>query len=137
MKFSVIILPILLFFQTLVGEEVKKDLVNRALEISPYNATAYGFIVVLLILVSILLYRNWMKADKALDKKDDYIAEVIREYNQETLRTLNMLEIRLSDQKMFGDTMVSIKADIATMKTIIETRIDRINDKIDSLHKNK
>lgn len=97
------------------------DTINRAWEVSPYNALGYGLSLVVLIIVSMIFFNNWRQEVKYSRQRDNKVIE----FNNVVIQWMQKVEIRLEDQQSYGHSLTDIKN---TIEDVLRT-----NEEIKSL----
>ena len=80
-------------------------IIEEGLKITPYNATAFGALVVVLAIAVVVLWRKLAKAE--LDYK---------ELAKEVVEVLAKISIRLDDTKQDGEVLREIKTSLELIK---------------------
>lgn len=97
--------------------------VNRAWEISPYNGTAFGALIVFLALAIWGLSYYFLKA---LDKKDEIIKEKdahIKEIHEKTHEAIDVMNDKLTELKYSNDTT---KEKILSVFEVLKEKLNKI-----------
>lgn len=101
----------MLFKIFLLLQEVPKNIVDGATEVSPYNAIAYSLLVSLLIF---LLWRQMKQTEKWQDK---YISNMER-----SITLLNSVENNMGVFERLRDKVDALKEDLNELKVIIDNQ---------------
>lgn len=101
----------MLFKIYLLLQDVPRDVVDRATEVSPYNAIGYGLLVTLLIF---LLWRQMKQTEKWQDK---YISNMER-----SLTLLNSVENNMGVFERLRDKVDDLKDEFNELKVIINNQ---------------
>lgn len=95
--------------------QIPDTIAQKALEVSPYNALAFGFLVFVLGAGCVYFAKD------ALKSRTEY-----KELATEALKVLSTVEVRLTDQKDLVLEIKEVKKDVADLKEFIK---DRLNDR--------
>ncbi len=102
--------------------QIAEAIQDKALEVSPYNAAAYGFLVLVLILVnysSVKMYQSEKKYNRERDEK--------------ILELLPLIVDRLNRQTDMPQDLEKINTDTKTILSEARAHTQRLEDKLNEL----
>lgn len=80
-------------------------------DLHPWNPAVYGTLVFLLLISTILFYRNWVKSEEYNKTRD---AKVL-DFNRQIIELMVKIEIRLNDQQKLSTDIGDIKHTVDTL----------------------
>ena len=100
--------------------QIPEAVAQKALEVSPYNALAFGFLVFVLGAGCVYFARDAQKSRAGY-----------KELATATLKLLATVEVRLTDQKDLNSEVLETRRDIEALREFIEQRFNQLNTRID------
>lgn len=97
-----------------VNPDTGGEVVDRVLDVSPYNSLAYGLLVLVSWIMTWVLYKKLKDSEEYNRDRDKEVLE----FNKEMLQLMVKIELRLSDQNVTikGIDRFVLKADDALLR---------------------